>query len=122
MDSLFAFTDSQVHPLDITLIIIYLLGILIFGLYVGKGVKNSSDFFLAGKTLSWWVVGLSIIGSNIGSNDYVGAAGSAYKIGIAQANFEWIGAIPAMILAAFLFIPYYWKSGVVDEFLILYAK
>lgn len=112
MDSLFAFTDSQVHPLDITLIIIYLLGILIFGLYVGKGVKNSSDFFLAGKTLSWWVVGLSIIGSNIGSNDYVGAAGSAYKIGIAQANFEWIGAIPAMILAAFLFIPYYWKAGV----------
>ena len=112
MDSLFTFTNSQVHPLDISLIVIYLLGILIFGLYVGKGVKNSSDFFLAGKTLSWWVVGLSIIGSNIGSNDYVGAAGSAYKIGIAQANFEWIGAIPAMILAAFLFIPYYWKAGV----------
>lgn len=112
MDSFFSFTDASVHPLDIFLIVTYMLGILAFGLYVGKGVKNSSDFFLAGKSLSWWVVGLSIIGSNIGSNDYVGAAGSAYKIGIAQANFEWIGAIPAMILAAFLFIPYYWKAGV----------
>ena len=112
MESFFQFTNTQVHPLDIFLIVIYMIGILAFGIYMGRGVKNSSDFFIAGKTLSWWVVGLSIIGSNIGSNDYVGAAGSAYKIGIAQANFEWIGAIPAMILAAFLFIPYYWKAGV----------
>ena len=112
MESFFQFTDAQVHPLDIFLIVFYMLGILAFGIYMGRGVKNSSDFFIAGKTLSWWVVGLSIVGSNIGSNDYVGAAGSAYKIGIAQANFEWIGAIPAMILAAFLFIPYYWKAGV----------
>ena len=108
MESFFQFTDAQVHPLDIFLIVFYMLGILAFGIYMGRGVKNSSDFFIAGKTLSWWVV----VGSNIGSNDYVGAAGSAYKIGIAQANFEWIGAIPAMILAAFLFIPYYWKAGV----------
>ena len=112
MESFFQFTDAQVHPLDIFLIVFYMLGILAFGIYMGRGVKNSSDFFIAGKTLSWWVVGLSIVGSNIGSNDYIGAAVNAYSIGSARANFEWIGAIPSMILAAFLFIPYYWKAGV----------
>ena len=69
--------------------------------------------------MPWWVIGLSIIGTNIGSNDYIGASGNAYRIGIAQANFEWIGAIPAMILSALIFIPFFWRAGVysVPEYL-----
>ncbi|MCB1305200.1 MAG: sodium/solute symporter, partial [Leptospiraceae bacterium] len=97
---------------DITLIIVYLVGLVIFGIYISKGVNSGTDYFLAGKSLPFWVIGMSIIGTNIGSNDYVGSAGNAYSIGIAQANFEWIGAIPAMVLGAFLFLPYYWRAGV----------
>ena len=51
------------------------------------------------------MIGLSIIGTNVDTNGYIGASGNAYSIGIAQANFEWIGAIPAMIIAALIFIP-----------------
>ncbi len=109
---MFSFAQSDVHPIDISLIIAYLLGLTIFGFFFGKRIKSASDYFLAGKSLSWWLIGLSIIGTNIGSNDYVGGAGGAYKIGIAQANFEWIGAIPAMILSALVFIPFYWRAGV----------
>ncbi len=114
-----SFSDVYVHPFDLFLIFTYLIGVLIFGIYIGKKVETSKDFFIAGRSLSFWVIGLSIIGSNIGSNDYVGAAGQAYSIGIAQANFEWIGAIPAMIICSFLFIPYYWRAGVfsIPEFL-----
>lgn len=107
-----SFTDTGVHWIDVALIVLYLGGITIFGYYFSKRVKSSTDYFLAGKSLPWWIIGMSIIGTNIGSNDYVGAAGSAYSIGIAQANFEWIGAIPAMIISAFIFIPFYWRAGV----------
>ncbi|MCB1168781.1 MAG: sodium/solute symporter [Leptospiraceae bacterium] len=103
---------TQVHWLDLSLIIAYLVGLIIFGIYISRGVKSGSDYFLAGKSLPFWVIGMSIIGTNIGSNDYVGSAGNAYEIGLAQANFEWIGAIPAMVLGAFLFLPYYWRAGV----------
>ena len=106
------FISTNVHWLDITLIILYMAGITIFGYYFSKRVKTSQDYFLAGRSLPWWIIGMSIIGTNIGSNDYVGAAGNAYKIGIAQANFEWIGAIPAMIISALIFIPFYWRAGV----------
>ncbi len=106
------FIDTGVHWADIALIVLYLSAITAFGFYYKSHVKSSSDYFLAGKSLPWWLIGLSIIGTNIGSNDYVGAAGSAYSIGIAQANFEWIGAIPAMIISAFIFIPFYWRAGV----------
>jgi len=106
------FTATGVHWLDISLIVLYLAGITAFGFYFSKRVKTSADYFIAGRSLPWWIIGMSIIGTNIGSNDYVGAAGNAFKIGIAQANFEWIGAIPAMILSAFIFIPFYWRAGV----------
>lgn len=82
------------------------------GLTISRRVHSAKDFFLASRSLTWWIIGLSIIGTNIGANDYVGAAGGAYRVGIAQANFEWIGAIPAMILASLLFIPLYWRAGV----------
>ena len=86
------------HPLDLAIIVAYLVVITIVGFRVSRRVHDATGFFLAGRSLTFWVVGLSIIGTNVSANGYVGAAGGAYKVGIAQANFEWIGAIPAMIL------------------------
>ncbi|HOR94680.1 MAG TPA: sodium/solute symporter [Spirochaetota bacterium] len=106
------FAPTNVHWIDITLIVLYLAGITVFGFYYKSHIKTAKDYFLANRSLPWWVIGLSIIGTNIGSNDYIGAAGNAYSIGIAQANFEWIGAIPAMILSALIFIPFFWRAGV----------
>ncbi|MDB0050211.1 hypothetical protein N9F31_02020, partial [Pseudomonadales bacterium] len=100
------------HPLDLAVIIGYLALITFVGIKLSSKVKNAHDFFLAGRSLAWWVIGLSIIGTNIDTNSYVGASGNAYNVGIAQANFEWIGAIPAMIIASLIFIPLYWRAGV----------
>ncbi len=108
-----------IHGIDLVIVIAYLVAIPLFGVYFKRYVKTEEDYFLAGKMLPWWVISMSIIGTNIGAYDYMGAAGGAYRFGIAQANYEWIGAIPAMVLAALLFVPYYWKAGVytVPEFL-----
>ncbi len=105
--------------IDLFIVIAYLVAIPIFGFYFKRYVKTEEDYFLAGRMLPWWVISMSIIGTNIGAYDYMGAAGGAYRFGIAQANYEWIGAIPAMVLSALLFVPYYWKAGVytVPEFL-----
>lgn len=109
----------DIRGIDLIIVIAYLIAIPVFGVYFRKYVKTEEDYFLAGKMLPWWVISMSIIGTNIGAYDYMGAAGGAYRFGIAQANYEWIGAIPAMVLSALLFVPYYWKAGVytVPEFL-----
>jgi len=109
----------DIRGIDLVIVIAYLIAIPIFGVYFRKYVKTEEDYFLAGRMLPWWVISMSIIGTNIGAYDYMGAAGGAYRFGIAQANYEWIGAIPAMVLSALLFVPYYWKAGVytVPEFL-----
>ncbi len=82
------------------------------GVYLSRRVSDANDYFLAGRSLAWWVIGLSIIGTNVSAEGYIGASGSSYQLGIAQANFEWIGAIPAMVIASLIFIPVYWKAGV----------
>ena len=38
--------------------------------------------------------------------------GAAYSYGLAVANFEWIGCVPAMIVAAFVFVPVFWRMGI----------
>ena len=108
-----------IQGIDLFIVISYLIAIPAFGFYFKKFVKSEKDYFLAGRMLPWWIIGFSIIGTNIGATDYVGAAGGAYRFGLTQANFEWIGALPAIALSALLFVPYYWRSGVytVPEFL-----
>lgn len=110
---------TGLHPIDLITIATYMVGVFILGTFYGKYVNNSNDFFLAGRTLPFWAIGMSIVVSDIGAMDFVAVAGSAYTHGIAVANFDWIGSMPAMVFAAFLFIPYFWRSGVysVPEFL-----
>lgn len=105
--------------IDYIIVIAYLIGILLMGLYFRKFVKTSHDYFLGGKMLPFWAIGMSLVVSDIGAIDFVGTAGQAYRFGVVVANFDWIGCVPAMILAAFVFIPYYWKAGVytVPEYL-----
>ncbi len=107
------------HPLDTTIVVFYLVGTLLVGTVLGRAVRNSRDFFLAGKTLPFWAIGMSIVVTDIGATDFIAVAGGTYHYGIAQANFDWLGSMPALLVAAFLFVPLYWRTGVftVPEFL-----
>jgi SSS family solute:Na+ symporter len=105
--------------IDYVIIMTYMVGVLIIGTYYGKYVKSAGDLFIAGKSLPFWAIGMSIVVTDIGAIDFVSGAGAAYKYGLAQANFDWIGSMPAMVFAAFIFVPYYWRAGVftIPEFL-----
>ena len=98
--------------IDYFIVLFYLVGILLLGFVFKKSVNSSSDYFLAGKLLPFWAIAMSIVVSDIGAVDMVGLTGQAYRFGIVAANFDWIGSIPAMILAGLVFVPYYWRAGV----------
>ena len=88
-------------PLDFAVVLIYLAVVLGLGLYAGRRVRSSGDFFLGGRALPFWAIGMSIVVSDIGAIDMISGAGGAYRYGVAQANFDWLGSVPAMIIAAF---------------------
>ncbi len=106
-------------PLDVALVLAYLIGVTALGLWLSRGIRSSRDFFLAGKTLPWWAVGMSLVVSDIGAKDMVGLAADGYRYGIVMMNFDLVGCVFPVLVAAFLFMPFLWMAGVytVPEYL-----
>ena len=103
--------------LDWVVVIFYFLGLVGIVWWSSRQQKTTADFFLAGRNAGWFVVGTSLFASNIGSEHIVGLAGNGATSGMAMAHYElhaWI-----MILLAWVFVPFYYRSGVftIPEFL-----
>ncbi len=105
--------------IDTAIVLLYLGGVMAIGLGFSRRVKTSGDYLLAGRALPFWAIGMSIVVSDIGATDFIAVAGGTYQYGLAQANFDWLGSMPALLIAAFLIVPFYWRSGAytVPEFL-----
>jgi solute:Na+ symporter, SSS family len=91
------------------------------GLYLGllaRRKADSSSFFLAGRTLTWSIVGASLFSTNIGSEHMVGLSGDSYRYGLCAGTVELITVVALGITAAVL-LPYYVKNRVftIPEFL-----
>jgi SSS family solute:Na+ symporter len=103
---------GSLSSIDYAIVLLYLAATIVIGLWVSVYIRTGKEFFLAGRTLPWWAVGLSLVATDIGGTDLIGVGGAAYRHGLAVGNFEWIGCVPAMIVAAFVFIPHFWRCGV----------
>ncbi len=113
MDSPFA-----LHPADALIILVYFAMLLAIGVALGRKNHSAEDFFLAGRRMSWPIIGVSLFASNISSTTLVGFAGDAYATGISVYNFEWTTTI-VVIFAAVFFLPALIRSRVytMPEFL-----
>jgi SSS family solute:Na+ symporter len=107
----------MIKSLDLSISIIYILGIFAIGLWAGinhrrKSKKNSAkEYFLAGKTLKWPAIGLALFATNISTVHLVSLAQSGFDSGLLNGNFEWMASFTLILLALF-FVPFYIKSGV----------
>lgn len=97
---------------DFAVFALYLVCVITVGLLASrrKG-KNTDDYFLASRSLTWWVIGGSLIAANISTHHFIGMAGQGFTVGLAVASYEWIAAI-ALILYGKFFLPYYLKSRI----------
>jgi len=98
---------------DIIVSVLYILGIVAVGLWAGRGRQrtSASDYFLAGKTLRWPMIGLALFATNISCLHLVSLAQSGFDTGLLSGNFEWMAAFTLILLALF-FAPFYIRSGV----------
>ncbi len=97
---------------DYLAVILYFVGFSVVGLWTGrKHHEEAGEYFLAGRTLPWYVVGGSFISSNISSEHFIGMVGAAFIYGICVAWAEW-GNIIAFSILIWFFIPFLLASGV----------
>ena len=104
----------KIEALDITVIIIYLVAIVVIGSWAGIRSRKGSDsknYFLAGGTLTWPLIGLALFSTNISTTHLVSLAQEGFKNGLAYGNFEWMAAFTLIALSLF-FAPFYIRSRV----------
>ncbi|MBN1541537.1 solute:sodium symporter family transporter, partial [candidate division KSB1 bacterium] len=98
--------------IDLLVFIAFMLTVVGVSLYAGRRERTSEDYFLAGRKLTWYLIGFSLIASNISTEHFVGMAGSAFsRIGLAIASFEWTAAVTLVFVAWFL-LPRFLKAGI----------
>jgi len=103
--------------IDWAVIGIYFAGLACVVWWSSRKQDTSEDYFLAGRNIGWFVVGASLFASNIGSEHIVGLSGQGSTSGMAMAHWElhaWV-----MIMLGWVFVPFYYRSGVftMPEFL-----
>ena len=92
----------SLHPVDLTIIIVYFVIVLAIGLWIGRNTKGGDDLFLAGRSLGWVAIGFSLFASNISSTTLIGLPGAAWETGISVANYEWMAGVVLMFTAIFV--------------------
>jgi SSS family solute:Na+ symporter len=105
--------------IQVTVVALYLVGITIYGVYVGKKESGTkAGYFLGNNSFNWFLIGFSLFATNINSGSVIGESGLASKIGLAASNNELIGGIMLGVSAIF-FIPLYLRSRLytIPEFL-----
>ncbi|WP_328532383.1 sodium:solute symporter family protein [Nocardioides sp. NBC_00368] len=112
-------TLIQANAVDYLLIAIYFAFVLGIGFLASRGMSNSVDFFLSGRSLPAWVTGLAFISANLGAVEIMGMSATGAQLGLPTVHYFWIGAIPAMLFLGVVMMPFYYGSKVrsVPEFM-----
>ncbi|GIF03618.1 sodium:solute symporter family protein [Actinoplanes siamensis] len=109
----------DVNFVDYLILAIYFITVLGVGFMARRAIRNSSDFFLSGRSMPAWVTGLAFVSANLGALEIIGMAANGAQYGLMTLHYYWVGAVPAMVFLGIVMMPFYYGSKVrsVPEFL-----
>jgi len=109
----------QLELADILVFAAFFVVVVGVSMFKSRRERSSEDYFLAGRSLRWPLIGLSIVAANISTEQFVGMAGqSAGSVGLAVSNWQLIGSV-GIVLIAFTLLPRFLQAGIytMPEFL-----
>jgi len=102
----------NISTLDLAVIVAYLVGVLGLGVWSArKRTTTANEYFLAGRSLGWVMVGAALFATNISTIHLVGLAASGYNEGMVWGNFEWMASF-CLILLGLVFAPFYFRNRI----------
>jgi len=113
----------NIHPVDASIVVIYLLAVLAFGLWVGRGQRTSSDYFLGGRSMPWGVLLLSIVATETSTVTFLSLPGIPAAL---NGNLTFlqiaIGYIVGRLLIIYILLPIYFRSENFTAYQVLEAR
>ncbi len=101
--------------IDWIVLIASMLGIVLYGMYMGRGSRSMQDYFSSDKSIKWWTIGLSIMATQASAITFLSAPGQAFTDGMRFVQF-YFGLPLAMIIISAVFIPIYKKLNILTAY------
>ncbi|MFZ5832664.1 MAG: transporter, partial [Planctomycetota bacterium] len=70
--------NLAIHPIDAAILAAYLLGVVVFGVWLGRGQRSLADYLLGGRNIPWWAVLLSIVATETSTVTFLSVPGLAF--------------------------------------------
>lgn len=103
------------RPLDWFVLVLSLVVIVGYGLYRSRGRQTIGDYLLAGKSMPWWAMGLSIMATQASAITFIGTTGQAYADGMRFVQF-YFGLPIAMVILSATVVPFFHRARVVTAY------
>jgi SSS family transporter len=106
---------TGLNALDLAVIVAYLAGVTLFGLRFRRKQRTLRDYFLAGNTIPWWAIALSIVAAETSTLTIIGVPALAY-----DKDFRFLqlvaGYLVGRVIVSFLLIPQYFRGELVTAY------
>ncbi len=111
-------SQPQFSGADWVVILAYLAGIIALGMWIGRDQRNTRDYFLGSRNVSWWVIGLSIVAAETSALTIIGVPAMAYGGDLAYLQMV-LGFVIARMLLALLVVPHYFRGEIYSPYQLL---
>ena len=104
--------EEGMSRFDYLMIVIWVVGTSLVGVFFQKYIKTTKDYLLAGKRLKWWQIGIAQTGDAVDATDFVAASGNGYRMGLVHIGFSWYGMGVGFFLLSRYITPLLYRTGV----------
>jgi len=94
--------QADLSAWDYAILAAYAAAMIVVGYLASRKGGGTSEYFLAGRSMNWFMIGFALFASNISSTTLVGLAGDAYATGISVYNYEWMAGVVLAFFAIFI--------------------
>ena len=108
----------HIHPIDLAIVVIYLLGVTALGLWFRRGQRNVRDYFLGGRSAPWWALALSIVATETSTLTIIGTPAISYATNLTFIQLVF-GYLVGRVLIILLFLPGYFRGEMLTAYALI---
>src|ERR671932_2283178 len=107
-----------ISALDVVVILAYLVGTTLLGIWVGRRQRDAKDYFVAGREIPWWAVLFSVVATETSALTFISVPGLAYATNLGFLQLS-VGYILGRIVVARALLPRYYEGELVTAYALL---
>jgi SSS family transporter len=107
-----------ITALDVVVILAYLAGTTLLGIWVGRRQRDAKDYFVAGRQIPWWAVLFSVVASETSALTFISIPGLAYTTNLGFLQVA-TGYLLGRVVVAYTLLPRYYEGGLVTAYALL---